>query len=182
MTACVSLFRGINVGGHHKVRMDELKKMHEALGLKQVLPYIQSGNVVFSSDDADVAHIQSRIKESFEHAFGFRVDVAVRTAAEIEEIIARNPFQTQPDKQTQWQVVLFLTAYPDATGQEDLLAAQVEPEELFLSGKELFIYYPNGIGRSKLTANWIEKKLKTTGTARNWNTVLQLRQLLQRVV
>jgi uncharacterized protein (DUF1697 family) len=182
MTACVSLFRGINVGGHHKVRMDELKKVHEALGFRNVVPYIQSGNVVFSSDDADVAQLEARIEESFEKAFGFHVEVAVRTSAEVGEVIARNPFQGQQDRQPQWVLVLFLTAYPDVIVQEALLKTPVEPEEIFIIGKEVYIYYPNSIGRSKLTMSWIEKKLKTSGTARNWNTILQLQQLLQRDV
>ena len=71
MTAFVSLFRGINVGGHHKIRMDELKELHESLGFKDVFPYIQSGNVVFQSDDADVARLQGQIEDGFEKRFGF---------------------------------------------------------------------------------------------------------------
>ena len=76
-------------------------------------------------------------------------------------------------------VVLFLAARPDETAQEDLLKTYVGPEELFISGKEVYIYYPNGIGRSKLSHSLLEKKLKTFGTARNWNTILQLQKLLQ---
>ncbi len=73
----------------------------------------------------------------------------------------------------------FLAARPDETAQEDLLKTYVGPEELFIIGKELYIYYTNGIGRSKLSNSLIEKKLKTFGTARNWNTILQLQKLLQ---
>jgi uncharacterized protein (DUF1697 family) len=180
MTACVSLFRGINVGGHHHIRMDELKGLHEALGLKDVLPYIQSGNVVFTSDDADVARLRGQIEDGFEQKFGFHVEVFVRTSAELKAIIEQNPFQSQQSKESKWVVVLFLAARPDDTTQGDLLKTYVGPEELFIIGKEVYIYYTNGIGRSKLSLSLIEKKLKTVGTARNWNTILQLQKLLQR--
>jgi len=75
--------------------------------------------------------------------------------------------------------VSFMTARPDDRAQEDLLKTYVGPEELFIIGKEVYIYYPNGIGRSKLSHSLMEKKLKTVGTARNWNTILQLQKLIQ---
>lgn len=179
MTAFVSLFRGINVGGHHKIRMDDLKDLHESLGFKDVSPFIQSGNVVFNSDDADVARLRRHIEDGFEKKFGFHVEVFVRTSAELREIIENNPFQSQPGKESKWVVVSFLAARPDDTAQEDLLKTYVGPEELFIIGKEVYIYYTNGIGRSKLSQSFMEKKLKTFGTARNWNTILQLQKLIQ---
>src|ERR1700724_314310 len=115
MTAFVSLFRGINVGGHHKISMKELKAVHEALGLRDVLPYIQSGNVVFTSDDTDAVRLQKQIEDGFEKAFGFHVEVIVRSSAELRAIIAQNPFQGQPGKESKWLVVLFLATHPDIT-------------------------------------------------------------------
>jgi uncharacterized protein (DUF1697 family) len=179
MTAFVSLFRGINVGGHHKIRMDELKELHESLGFKDVLPYIQSGNVVFTSDDADGARLRRQIEDGFEKKFGFHVEVFVRTSAELRDIIEKNPFQNQRSKESKWVVVLFLAARPDDIAREDLLKTYVGPEELFIIGKEVYIYYTNGVGCSKLSHSFIEKKLKTFGTARNWNTILQLHKLIQ---
>ncbi len=179
MTAFVSLFRGINVGGHHKIRMDELKDLHESLGLRDVLPYIQSGNVVFKSDDADLARLRKQIEDGFEKKFGFHVEIIVRTSAELRDIIDKNPFQSQQSKESKWVVVMFLAARPENTAQEELLKTYVGPEELFIIGKELHIYYTHGIGRSKLSHSLIEKKLKTFGTARNWNTILQLQELIQ---
>ena len=159
--------------------MDELKDLHESLGFKDVLPYIQSGNVVFTSDDADVARLRRQIEDGFEKKFGFHVEVFVRTSAELKDIIEKNPFQSQQSKEPKWVVVMFLAARPDDTAREDLLKTYVGPEELFVIGKELYIYYTNGIGRSKLSHSFIEKKLKTFGTARNWNTILQLHKLIQ---
>ncbi len=178
MTRFVSLFRGINVGGQHSVRMDELKALYESLGFKDVATYIQSGNVVFTGDGADVAQLTRRIENSFVQKCGFSTKVIVRTAAELQDIVAHNPFQDQPQKESKWVVVLFLATQPDRIALEDLQKSYDGPEEFYLIGQELFIYYPNGIGRSRLTVPLIDKKLKTTGTGRNWNTILQLQKMM----
>ncbi len=179
MTTLVSLFRSINVGGN-QIKMADLKAMHESLGLRDVMPYIRSGNVVFTHDDADLLQLQRQIEESFEGKFGFHVEVFVRTPAELSEIIENNPFQSQINKESKWVAVMFLTVRPDENAQEDLVRTYAGPEEFFLIGQALYIYYPNGIGRSKLSHSFLEKKLKTFGTARNWNTVLQLQKMMQR--
>lgn len=180
MTTFVSLFRGINVGGNKAVRMDALKALHESLGFKDVVTYIQSGNVVFSNEDANPAQLARHIEDAFAANFCFRSNVVVRTSAELQEIIANNPFQNQPSKEAKWVLVLFLASRPEATALEDLRKAYSGPEAYYLIGQELYIYYPVGMGRSKLTLPLIEKKLKTSGTGRNWNTVLQLHKLMQR--
>ncbi len=177
MTVFVSLFRGINVGGNHPVKMTELKALHELLGLRNVVTYIQSGNVVFTSDDANVPQLQSGIEKAFEERFGFRASVLVRSASDIHETIAKNPFQGQLDKESKWVAVLFLATQPDSAAQSALLDTYTGPEEIFILGKEVFIYYPEGMGRSKLTHTLLEKKLKTGGTVRNWNTILKLQEL-----
>ena len=180
MTACVSLFRGINVGGNHQVSMADLKAVHESLGFQDVSTYIQSGNVFFHTTDADALQIQRQIEVGFEQKFGFHVEVIVRTAAEFNEILEKNPFQGQQSKESKWVVVMFLTARPDDTAQDYLRKSYGGPEEIYIIGKEMYIYYPNGMGRSQLSGSYIERKLKTMGTARNWNTVLRLQELLQR--
>ena len=180
MTTYISLFRGINVGGNRIVPMSELKSLHQALGFKDVITYIQSGNVVFSSDATNPAQLARQIEESFAQKFGFQSQVMVRTSAELKEIIASNPFQNQPEKEPKWVAVLFLTTRPESSALETLKKTYSGPEEIYLIGQELFVYYPDGIGRSKLTLPLIEKKLKTVGTGRNWNTVLQLQKLIQR--
>ncbi len=180
MTRCVSLFRGINVGGNQIVRMDALKGLHASLGLDDVQTYIQSGNVVFSSEDGNVAKIQRDIEDGFAQTFGFGVKVMVRTASELNAIIENNPFQNQPVLEAKWIVAMFLASDPISTALEDIQKTYAGPEEIHIIGKEAFIYYPEGQGRSKLTNVFLEKKLKTAGTARNWNTVLKLQQMMQR--
>jgi len=179
LTACVSLFRGINVGGNRIVPMKELKSLHEALGFRDVVTYIQSGNVVFSSDKTDPAQLASQIEESFAQKFGFRSQVIVRTSTELEETIANNPFQNSPEKEPNRILVLFLATRSESGALEDLKKPYNGPEEMYLIGQELFIYYPEGMGRSKLTLPLIEKKLNTAGTGRNWNTVLRLNEMMR---
>jgi uncharacterized protein (DUF1697 family) len=180
MPTYVSLFRGINVGGHHKVRMEELKALHEGLGFKEVVTYIQSGNVVFTSDDGDVARLPRQIEDGFAQKFGFQVKVMVRTAAELEKIVANNPFQIQPTKELKWVLVLFLETRLERMALEEFQKIYDGPEELYLIDQEIYIYYPDGMGQSKLPSTLLEKKLKTGGTGRNWNTILQLQKLSQR--
>lgn len=180
MTTFVSLFRGINVGGNRVVPMDQLKDLYLSAGFRDVVTYIQSGNVVCTGDDADPAHIAKRIEDGFTQKFGFHAQVIVRTATEVQQLIANNPFQNQPEKEAKWIVVVFLAAHPASTALDNLHKAYVGPEEFYLTGQELYVYYPDGIGRSKLTLTLMEKHLKTAGTARNWNTVLQLQAIVVR--
>ena len=179
MTRCVSLFRGINVGGNQIVRMDALKALHQTLGLRDVQTYIQSGNVVFSSDGADVTQIQKDIEDAFAQTFGFQVKVMVRTAGEFNVMIANNPFQDQPMRESNRLVAMFLAGHPISTALEDIQQTYTGPEEIHIIGQEAFIYYPEGQGRSKLTNTFLEKKLGTAGTARNWNTVLRLQKMME---
>ncbi|HEY7354882.1 MAG TPA: DUF1697 domain-containing protein, partial [Ktedonobacterales bacterium] len=127
---------------------------------------------------ADAALLRAQIEQRFEATFGFQSAVMLRAAAEVDAIVASSPFQGQPDKAPQFVVVLFLAARPDAAAQEDLRASYAGPEEIYIIGQEAHLYYPEGQGRSKLTGSYLERKLKTLGTARNWNTVLQLQKLL----
>ncbi len=180
MATFVSLFKAINVGGNRLVKMTVLKEMHESLGLKSVSHYLQTGNVVFESDNAEPTQLAATIATQFEKTFGFRSEVMVRTPAELKEIFDNNPFYNQPEKETKWVAVIFLTGYPDLQTQQALHNNYKGPEELFLIGQELYVYYPDGVGRSKLTTSVIEKNLKVAGTGRNWNTVMKLLEMVQR--
>jgi uncharacterized protein (DUF1697 family) len=179
MSVYVSLFRGINVGGNHQVKMAELKALHEALGLTAVQPYIQSGNVIFTSDEAGAQSLRERIEEGFARQFRFRSQVYLRTAADIQGIIERCPFHRQPDKEPKWVVVTFLPTGTDPSAWASAIQTYPGPEEVVLLGDELHVYYPNSIGASKLATTALGKQLKTVGTARNWNTVEKLHELMR---
>lgn len=155
------------------VRMDALRSMHEALGLADVKTYIQSGNVVFRTKLKDPAAIGRKIEDAVEKSHGFRPAVVIRTAPELRDVIARNPFAGRSGIEPNKLVVSFLTARPDAAAAERLHAVKADPEELHLVDRELYIYFPEGMGRSKLVP-MLDRTFKIPGTARNWNTVLKL--------
>jgi uncharacterized protein (DUF1697 family) len=177
MGAFVALFRAINVGGNNAVRMDALREMHESLGFRKVTTLLQTGNVVFECDETDPAKLAGLIAREFEKKFGFKSEVMVRTPAQLKELLNKNPFQNQPEKENKWIAVMFLSGHPDAEAKKALLDSYSGPEEILIDGQEMYIYYPIGTGRSKLTNVLIEKKLKVHGTGRNWNTVTKLLQM-----
>jgi uncharacterized protein (DUF1697 family) len=175
MTA-VSLLRGINVGGHKTVPMAGLKSLYEALGLENARTYLNSGNIVFQSPVAALPKIAGRIEDAIEKAFGFQVRTLIRTASELDSLLQGNPLQTSLTKPSHL-LVMFLEDKPLKARFEDLRQSFSGPEKFHLSGREIYLYYPNGIGRSKLTNALIEKKLNVAGTARNWNVVTRLHQM-----
>ncbi len=177
MTIYISLFRGINVGGNHPVKMTELKALHELLGLRNVVTYIQSGNVIFTSDTIDTLQLERDIEKAFSDKFGFHSHTVVRSLSDIQSIIANTPFQHSHDKESKWIAVLFLVTSAAVNALEEIRKVYNGPEEIVILGKEAYIYYPEGMGRSKLTPALLEKKLGTSSTARNWNTVLKLQEL-----
>lgn len=177
MARFVALFRGVNVSGT-QVNMNELKTLHENLGLTDVITYIRSGNVIFTGDEASANQLPTRIEENFAARFGFQSKVILRTAVELERVIAHNPFECQAASTPNLVMALFLANQPSDAVFADLRQSYSGPEEYQLVERTLYIYYPNGIGRSKLTLPLIEKRLNVVGTGRNWNTVLQLRRLL----
>ncbi|MGH9629490.1 MAG: DUF1697 domain-containing protein [Bryobacteraceae bacterium] len=179
MTAIVSLLRGVNVGGHKKIRMDELRALYESLGLVDPRSYVQSGNIVFRSKERDLARLVKRIEDGIEQKFGFRPDVIVRTCSELRDVIARNPFATRQGIDASKLLVVFLTSDPEVEAREKVLKIKADPEELRIDGRELYIYFPNGMGRTKLPYATIERTLKTPATGRNWNTVTKLLEMAE---
>ncbi len=163
MTTHAAFIRGINVGGNKQIRMSDLKSACESAGLANVRTLLQSGNVVFECARRDPAKI---IEKALAH---LDVRVLTRTADELCDLIARNPFDS--DRNPSQLIVFFLEKPPAKEALAALRAAIQGPEELHASGRELFVYYPAGMGKSKLTNAVVERKLGMAATARNWNTV-----------
>ena len=181
MKVIISMLRGINVGGHHKIGMSALRDLYESLGLRDAKTFIQSGNVVFRSDVPDLVILRKRIEDGIERTFGFRPDVILRTVDELREAIANNPFAERDDIDPSKLLVTFLADHPTDEAREKVLAIEVDPEELRVVGGEMFIYFPNGMARPKLPLVKIEKALKTSGTGRNWNTVRKLLEMAEKL-
>lgn len=181
MTVVISLLRGVNVGGHNQIKMEALRALYESLGLLDVQTHIQSGNVVFRTKGRDLALLAKRIGDGIEQGFGFRPGVILRTPAELRDAIARNPFRERPGIEPSKLLVTFLLSDPGAEAREKVLGIKADPEELRIEGRELYVHYPNGMGRTKLPAALIEKILKTPGTGRNWNTVTKLLEMAEKL-
>ena len=181
MTVIISMLRGVNVGGHNKIKMDSLRGLYESLGLRDVQTYVQSGNVIFRTEARDLHLLPQRIEKGIERNFGFRTDVIVRTSSELRDVIARNPFATRRGIDPSKFLVTFLARDPDPEASDKVLKIKADPEELRIDGRELYIYFPNGIARPKLSWLAIAKMLKSPGTGRNWNTVTKMLEIADRL-
>jgi uncharacterized protein (DUF1697 family) len=176
MTVFVSMLRAVNVGKHGRLNIAALKELHEELGLGHVQTYLASGNVLFTSRLKDRARLTKRIMQEIERRFDLEIEVILRHLEEIRNIVVRGPVLS-PRADPSKLLVMFLAAAPSAQAQAALLKAHSGPEMIEIRGPEIYLYYPNGVGRSKLTSTFIESKLGTSGTARNWNTVTKLLEL-----
>jgi uncharacterized protein (DUF1697 family) len=174
MSVIIALLRGVNLGGQRQIKMDALRSLCESLKLENPQTCINSGNVVFKTASRDPAAVARRLEAVIEGSHGFRPDVIVRTAADLRELLARNPFAGRDGIDASKLLVTFLAAEPSAAASERVLALAAGPEEVRIMGRELLIYYPDGVGRSKLPMPKMEKALGVPGTARNWNTVGKL--------
>lgn len=174
MPVLISMLRGVNLGPHNRIKMDALCAVYKSLKLEDPRSYVQSGNVLFRTNEKNVDQLSKKIQDAIEKKFKFRPDVVVRTAAELKKVIAATPFADRPVLEPGKILVTFLAAEPPSGAEDNLAKFKDYPEELHLKGREMYIYFPNGAGRSKLPWSSVEKLLKVTGTARNWNSVTKM--------
>ena len=175
----VGLLRGVNVGGHHKIGMVELRALCESLGLRGARTHLQSGNVVFRTRERDLARLARRIEDTIEWEAGFRPAVILRTSGELREAVAKNPFAARRGLDPSKLAVMFLASDPGPEIRDAVLKIPAEPEEVRMGGREMYIYFPNGMGRPKLKIPLIERTLKTPMTGRNWNTTRRLLEIAE---
>jgi uncharacterized protein (DUF1697 family) len=170
----VAMLRSVNLPNHQKVNMQALKTLCTSLGLRDVQSYIQSGNLVFRDTDEDPVALARRMEEAMEASFGFRPVVIVRTASELRKVIAKNPFAGRKEVEPSKLLVVFMNGAPMKQARDKLLAIPCDPEELHIHGREVYIYYPDGMARPKIPLIRMEKALQCSSTGRNWNTVNKL--------
>ncbi|WP_454848635.1 DUF1697 domain-containing protein [Rhizobium binxianense] len=166
MTVYVALLRAVNVGGTGALPMAELKAICESLGFADVKTYIQSGNVLFRSDETERA-VEERLDTALGEKMGKRPGVMVRSRKELDEIVAKVPF---PEAKPNYLLVYFLPDKAPADALEKMVAP--DGEEAKLAGREIYVHYPNGSGRSKLKLSALKP-----GTSRNLNTVRKLAEM-----
>jgi uncharacterized protein (DUF1697 family) len=168
------MLRGVNVGGRNMIKMDALKTLCVSLKLKDPQTYVQSGNVIFATEEKDLGKLTKRIEDALEKKFGFRPSVVLRTAAELRSVIAKNPFAGRAGIEPGRLLVNFLADDPGKEARKHAQAIETSPEESHFIGREAYIYFPDGQGRSKLPWARIERALGTFGTGRNWNSVTKM--------
>lgn len=156
------------------MKMPALKTMFENMGFEAVSTYLQSGNVVFNSGDNDTSSLETCIEAAILGEFGYVVPTLVRAPADLQRIVDANPFPNQTLENATQPYVIFLKNMPSSPKLE--LPAS-EPAEHVLGELEVFVHYPNGSHTSKLSNNFVERKLKTTASSRNWRTVLALLEM-----
>lgn len=185
----VALLRGVNLGGKNKVPMRDLVRLVEAAGGKDVVTYIQSGNVVFDAPARVAARMPAALTRAIEAELGCRVPVVLRTADEIRAAATEHPFLARGESPDRLHVV-FLADAPSKAAVASLdpsRSPRVPPkagakdedrrDELVVRGRDVFLFLPNGVARSKLTNDWFDRKLGTVSTARNLRTVQKLAEL-----
>ncbi|MDR3682069.1 MAG: DUF1697 domain-containing protein [Flavipsychrobacter sp.] len=180
MTVYIALLRGINVGGKNVINMAELKKVFEAIGLYDVQTYIQSGNVLFKSNE-DEELLREKIEYEIETVFGFSVTVVLRTLAELEQLVFNCPFleeevaEAEASTQAESQYVALLTHVPLQEKIALLDAYRGENDQYRIIGREVFLLFHHSIRNSKLANNLY--KLGVSATVRNWKTLNKLTTL-----
>jgi uncharacterized protein (DUF1697 family) len=175
MPVYVSFLRGVNMTGHNSMKMAELSALYNDLGFSDVTTIIQSGNVIFGAgEEFKVLEISVCIEKAIRERFSFDIPVMIRTPDELKILYSANPFLSENNFDPSKNAVIFL--YEKATGDQiaKIINIDYPPDKFKVEGKEIFIYCPNGFGKTKLYTNFFEKKMRVTGTARNWNTVLTI--------
>lgn len=175
MKTYVTILRGINVSGHNMIKMADLKKMFETLPFENVQTYIQSGNIVFNAKPENDQNLEKLIHDTIQKTFSFSVPVIVLEEKELKNVQQNNPFLTERNEDAAKLHVTFLDAIPGIDLVDKLKEkANFLPDEWILDEKAIYLFCPNGYGKTKLNNNFFENKLKVTATTRNWKTVNEL--------
>lgn len=182
MQTYIALLRGINVSGYKKIKMADLKVLLQSLGFSAIQTYIQSGNVVFLSQQQDQSLLESDINKAIQKKYGFDVPVTVLNSDEfctVHNNIPLSHFNVDDINVNGTKVCIsFLSSKPGKEAIIKLLSYVVAPEKLVIENQSVYLYCPKGYGISKLSNNFIENKLKVSATTRNWKTVVKIQEML----
>jgi len=174
MKTYIALLKGINVGGHKKVPMAELRELLSKSGFENVQTYIQSGNVILQSNNSDISKIESDIEKSIEDYFGFEVSVLVKTRQDLQRIFDDSSF-TEDKKKASYFMMLHDCPSDDLV--KEASEKVYEGEEYNIIKDCIYYYHDKGLGKAKFNVNFFERKFKTFATARNYNTMVKLLSL-----
>lgn len=179
MPKFIALLRGINVSGQKIIKMDKLRSIFESMDYKNVITYIQSGNVIFDSEEEDPDVVRDRIVSELLTQLTFDIPVVIRTAKELQEVVQNTPYQTVNTAENEQRYVTLLSQSPTDEAIAKLLTFQNEVDEFYVKGLTVYLLIRKNYGESKFSNNFIEKKLGVPATTRNWETVNKLIQLAE---
>ncbi|MGB3949140.1 MAG: DUF1697 domain-containing protein [Bacteroidia bacterium] len=177
MPVFLSILRGINVSGQKKILMSDLKLLYEELDFKKVQTFIQSGNVIFESKSSKL--LADKIEQKIKQKYAFDVPVIIRTMDEMEKIIKNNPFIKTKGIETDKLHITYLSKPTTAENIKKTKQYTFEPDAFEIIEEQVYIYCPNGYGRTKLTNTFFEKKLNVSATTRNWKTSNELLTIMK---
>jgi uncharacterized protein (DUF1697 family) len=180
MPVVVSMLRGVNVVGRNMVKMEDLRGLCVSLGFSNPQTYVQSGNVVFHAKERNLSKLAKCIEDGLEKKFGFRPQVVLRTASELKSVLARNPFAKRRNIDPSKLLITFFAEDLASEMRDAILGLERDKEEVQIDGREIYIYFPAGMGRSKFWSG-MGRKLKNSGTGRNLNTVTKLLAMAEKL-
>ncbi len=171
----ISLLRGINVAGQKKIKMADLRAHYEAIKFTDVQSYIQSGNLLFNSKSNDEAAVAKKILSKIKKEYGFDVPIFITTEKALKKVVRNNPFLKKSDFDISKMYVTFMSESPDKTLIKALPIHESVDDEYIIDKQTIYLYCsPKGYGKTKLSNNFFEKKLKVQCTTRNWKTLNKL--------
>jgi uncharacterized protein (DUF1697 family) len=171
MTTYISMLRGINVGAQKRMSMETLRGIYVDLGFMNVRSYVQSGNMVFESQAVNRSELVRCIQGRIEQTCGYQVEVFIRHPDELQRILMNNPFLTSRNEDPSKLHVTFFYLAPSESLLGKLTAPSGIPDEFALGELAVYIFCPNGYGKTKISNSFFERKLAIPVTTRNWNTV-----------
>jgi uncharacterized protein (DUF1697 family) len=181
MREYISLLRGINVGGK-TLKMESLVEIYESMELRDVKTYIQSGNVLFNAKNPTLTGITEELGRRIRERSGLEVTIIVKNQKDLAKIIERNPFTRSGSREVNRLHITFLDKRPGEELQEGLSSGRDGNDEYRMIGTEIYLYCPEGYGKTLFSNSYFEKHLHVRATTRNWNTVNKLYMLSQESV
>jgi uncharacterized protein (DUF1697 family) len=174
LVTVIAMLRGINVGGHKRVKMDALASLIKELGFNNVRTYLQSGNVVFDYSGEETLNLSEMIESAINRQYGFDAAVITRSTDELKNIVKNNPFMRERETDVSKLHITFLSDVPTESGLTKMKAVQGGPDRFFVTNREIYLFCPLGYGRTRFSNNYFETALGVTATTRNWETVNRL--------
>jgi len=181
MATYISLLKGINVGGNNLIKMVDLRKSYENLGFQNIRTYVQSGNVIFTIKETDSKELEQKISLQIKKDFGLEIPVIALTPDKLKQVIQSNPFLKEPDKEPDFFYVSFLNARPNLSEKKAIEDKIQNSEEIAFTDSTVYLYCPDGYGKTKLTNSILEKTLKVGATTRNWKTTNELLKIAREI-